>query len=438
MKHLAFMSAAAVVILTQPVYVGNGGIVGNTALTTVTLTFPGSGVADKDIAFLSLHSDNHTTMAVPGGWTPCGAQEDTSGTVSARLWWKRCDGTENGTTVACTRGSGTTGEWFGGVISIFRNCPISGDPFEGYSAVQSNTTTASAPAVTSTGDKRLACLFYCIGDDTVSTPGGSYTEQWEQFEQSGNDGLQALDTQVMPTATTIAATSRTILSNPAVCFGLALLPGPAGTGPTYGPITRTHLGQASITGTSVGVSVTATAGALLLVTAGVRRNSSAVSAITCSDNAGVGNVYSDTVTQGAGLATNGVRQAVFKCRLVAGGTFTITIASASATSMGLSVEQYVDASNDLSNVSPMVYNAAGDPACTLPNAPASTNIVQGQISCLGSSANTLPSGHTSIVLVSPAGMRVEPSFVNNTNTTGSWSSANSESVGCLIEVKQAV
>jgi hypothetical protein len=441
MKHLGFMAAlAAAVAVTTPAYVSHGGVVGNgaTASTAVTLNFPASGVLANDIAILALHGDNHSAMAVPGDWTPCGAQEDTTGTVSARLWWKRCAGTENGTTVACTRGTGAAAEWFGGVISIFRNCPVTGTPFEGYATAQGSTTTMNGPAITTTGDKRLAAVFWAQGDDGVSTPPAGYTECYDLIEQSGNDGCATLDTQAVPTPATIAAVTRTIaVAAPSVGFGLAFLPGPAGTPPAFGPITRTHLGQTGVTAASVGVSVTAAAGSLLVVTASVRRNTAAASVIACTDNAGVGNAYTDIVTQGANLATNGYRLAKFKCRLVAGGTFTITATSASATSMGISVEQYVDASDDLSNVSPMVYNAAGDPVNTLPSAPSASNIVEGGMVVSGSGL-TNPSGYTNIVTQAHAGATLQTCFNNTTSATGSWTSSNADGIACLLEVKQAV
>jgi hypothetical protein len=168
------------------------------------------------------------------------------------------------------------------------------------------------------------------------------------------------------------------------------------------PFTRTHLNAAAASGGSVGVAVTAAAGALLIVTVGVRRNTVATSVVACTDNAGAGNVYSDTVAQGAQVGTNGVRQAVLKCRLVAGGTFTITATSASATSMGITVEQFEGASDDLSNVTPMVYHATADPVTTLPSAPSAANIVLAQMTSMSSNVGTVPAGYTTIVSLNPA------------------------------------
>lgn len=437
-RRAGIIAAAAALAFTPtlPAYVGNGGIVGANGTTAVSIPYP-TGLSVNDIAILALHGDNHSTMAVPGDWTPCGAQEDTAGSISARLWWKRLAGTETGT-VACTRGTGATGEWFGGVITAIRNCPTTGVPFEAYGAAQSLTVTMSGPAITTTGDKRLATIFWCVGDDTQSSPPSGYAEQFDQFEQSGNDGLQALDTQAVPTATTIGAVTRTIsIANPSVGFALAFLPGPAGTAPTFGPITRTHLNQAGITAATVGVSVTAAAGALLIVTVGVRKNTTATSVIACTDNAGVGNTYTDVVAQGNAVGANGYRLAKFKCRLVTGGTFTITATSATATSMGISVEQYVDASDDLSNVSPMVYHASADPVNTLPSAPTAGNIVEGGMVCSGTSL-TNPSGYTNIVTVNPAGSTLQTCFNNAASSaTGSWTSTNADGIACVLEVKQA-
>jgi hypothetical protein len=211
---------------TEGTYTDNGGIVGNgtTASTAVSIPYPTSRLLAGDIAFLSLHGDNHSVMAVPGDWTPCGPQEDTSGTVSARLWWKRLAGTETGS-VACTRGTGAVGEWFGGVITVFRGCLQAGVPFEGYATALSTTTAMSGPAITTTGNGRLAAIFWCQGDNNLSTPPAGYTERFDLGEASGNDGGQALDTQYVPTATTVAAVTRTIaVANPSVAFGLALLP----------------------------------------------------------------------------------------------------------------------------------------------------------------------------------------------------------------------
>jgi hypothetical protein len=212
--------------MAAPVYVTNGGLVGigTTALTTTT-TWP--AVAANDIAFLIVHDDNHSVLSVPGDWTACGAQVDSSLSPSARVWWKRLDGTESGT-VTLTRGTAALNEWFGGTIATYSGCITSGTPFEGYATAQGTTVTMNGPAITTTGPDRLAVLFWCQGDNLTSTVPAGYTQNFELLDAAGNDGGQDGDSQTVATATTVGAVTRTIASaNPSITFGLALLPAAA-------------------------------------------------------------------------------------------------------------------------------------------------------------------------------------------------------------------
>lgn len=211
--------------MPAPTYVTNGGLVGvgTSAATAATATYP-AGVLANDVAFLAVLSDNHSVISVPGDWTACGVQEDSSLSPSARVWWKRLAGTETGT-VALARVTGAAGEWFGGVIATYRGATPFGTPFEGYAVAQSTTVTMSAPAVTTLGPNRLVVLYWCQGDNLASTVPGGYTNNFELLDAAGNDGGIDGDSQSVATASTVGAVTRTLsLANPSLSFGMALIP----------------------------------------------------------------------------------------------------------------------------------------------------------------------------------------------------------------------
>ena len=139
-------------------------------------------------------------------------------------------------------------------------------------------------------------------------------------------------------------------------------------------LVRNHLGQNFLTGTTFTISVTPTPNSLLLLSGFSRRNTGSPGTHTCAGGGTWISRSGDFV-----FVTNGVRVSKWSLRMGASpGTFNITFTATTNTNCSASVEEFINASDDLSNVSPIGKDTtAGDPTATLPNAPAASSIVIG-------------------------------------------------------------
>lgn len=208
--------------MAAPVYVSNGLITGGSNVTSVAIAYPASPLAN-DVALLLVHGDFSGTINTPAGWTQIGVQT-ASLSVDACVYWKRLVGGETGT-VTVTRSGTAANAWFGGTMSMYRNCLASGTPYEYFGSNTGSTASQAGVATTTTGPDRLAVHLWSFGDNLTSAPAAGWTEDWEQLSALGNAGAQFADSRTAATAGTITAPTRTIsVGNPWVVFGLALFP----------------------------------------------------------------------------------------------------------------------------------------------------------------------------------------------------------------------
>jgi len=167
---------------------------------TLVVPYPAAGVEPDDIAFMVVLSHQPVSIGVIN--TPPGFTEIVQGTYRnsgaadqgrAALFWKRCDGTEEGTTVTFTR-TGDTGvdTTFGGQIYIVRLCTATGDPWD--DAVSKfdgdGSTTITYPAVTVSGAERTLLAFLVQADNSpvAGAPTGYAATLGLETWPTGTDG----------------------------------------------------------------------------------------------------------------------------------------------------------------------------------------------------------------------------------------------------------
>lgn len=155
--------------MAAPVFVAVG--TNASGLGAIAPPFPISGVAAGDIALLFIQSSNEA-IATPAGWAQVTNSPQSTGTaatagaVRIAVFWKLCNGTENGTTVSVA----DTGNHTVGQIAHYRGCD-NASPFDvtagGTKAAAS--TTATLPAVTTTVADCLIVLVSGNSNDANST-----------------------------------------------------------------------------------------------------------------------------------------------------------------------------------------------------------------------------------------------------------------------------
>lgn len=207
---------------TPPSYVNAGALAGSAGTTSLAVSFPGSVAAD-DIALL--WSISYSAMTYPGTFTAETGVQDVPTATLFRMGWKRCSGTEGGTSVNITLSSNQI--W--AQIAIFTGCVASGTPYEGYSAVtgSDSTGTLTTPAIVSTVDQTLGVLLAINNGNVTFTPASGFTERLDNANTTGVDAAFAVDTIVKAAAGTTSAGTKA--SSPATVagyaiFGLALKP----------------------------------------------------------------------------------------------------------------------------------------------------------------------------------------------------------------------
>jgi hypothetical protein len=212
-------------VALSPVLVAKGVADFDATATALTPAFP-AGVLPNDIAIAVHFSDSTTAATWPGGWTTL--TQATTTNWQSQVAWKRCDGTEDGTTISLAQAGAIVK---GAQIWVFRHCIASGTPFEDFSNATSTSTSATSNSTTTTGVDRLVVRITTNSDDVPgSTPAG-YTSPVVDVTTLGNDGAITLDFKVIPTATTDAASTRTITSGAFTVHDFALLP--LATAPTF-------------------------------------------------------------------------------------------------------------------------------------------------------------------------------------------------------------
>ena len=166
------------------VYVNNGGIFAEGDYS-VTVDFPAI-VADKVIAVAMLGDADNDTFTVPSGWALID-EDGTNSNWSICAMWKRCDGTEGGTSQTFTSQL-NAGAGVYGVIAIFSGVVESGDPYEDkeISNVAQSTVIQSMATFSTLDPTTDGCLitsFVFIEDNvTPDLLGTSFGQLYDQIE----------------------------------------------------------------------------------------------------------------------------------------------------------------------------------------------------------------------------------------------------------------
>ena len=211
-RLLLILSLLPLFLFAQyPVYEDNGGMFAEGAFS-VDVDCPAT-VNVNDILIASLlDADDDAFSAPPSGWAKI--KDFTSmSTASTVIFWKRADGTEDGTTVTF-RSNKTAGNGVYGVISRFSGCVTTGSPWdhELSNAVQQGTTV-TVYGTTTQGNYGLAVSFIIVEDDVSISTVTDYTEEWYLTSTFGGDAAMKLQTQQVPTATTLANQTATLGGN---------------------------------------------------------------------------------------------------------------------------------------------------------------------------------------------------------------------------------
>lgn len=202
--------------------------------STGAIPYPAS-VSNNDIAYLWIGVGDMTSATIlltaDGAWTALGDYVYNAGAgdeAAARLFWRRCNGTEGGTTTSVTfdNDAAQTVPIRWGMIVTVSGAVKSGTPHEGYATNNGSDATAESPSTVTTGVDRLALRFWFVAEDdqgTEAAPSG-WTRRVDLATANFSDAAITGDSKVVPTATTEASTTRTASADGWVSFGLAVLP----------------------------------------------------------------------------------------------------------------------------------------------------------------------------------------------------------------------
>lgn len=222
-----------------------------TASTPLTADFPAS-VLVNDVAIVPVElSDNCVTGDFSAsGFTVASAVNPASSGWTQAFLWKRCAGTEGGTTLSVAMSTGAINRI--GVISVYRGCVTSGTPYEGL--VSSNTTTGTtivAPDLTTSGTDRLGILLSSHKDSSQTVTGATgWSQDWIYDNHTGS-GRQAIgySRTIASAGTVTGVTLNYGFSAAGTCIALALIPATAGSvGPGPFMLAREGGGMVSMGG----------------------------------------------------------------------------------------------------------------------------------------------------------------------------------------------
>lgn len=210
----------------QPTWISSSEAQAGSGSPSVSVTYPTSRAAG-DLAIIQLHSDNNANFSIDAGWLPVGDPTLIAGDLFGTcMWWRRLTGSESGS-VQITRDATGASNTILGTMHVVRNAKSSGGyPFEGYVTVSGVSATLTGTAVTTTGPGRLVVQAWNVGDDlNLGSPSTGYTQRFQQKKNIGSGGAVAWDDRETPSATTVAAPSRSMVaSHPYVAHGFAVLP----------------------------------------------------------------------------------------------------------------------------------------------------------------------------------------------------------------------
>lgn len=176
-------------------------------------------VAYGDIAYLWLFvgdvaSSGNVLLTADGTWTDITGVIYDSGAgdeAGARLYWRRCNGTEGGTTTPVTFDDTASGVplRMGQIVTV-SDAPATGTPHEAVQTAHGNGASVEASATTTLGPDRLGLRFYATAEDDQgadSTPPYRWTRGQQLITGSASDGAFGVDYRTMSAEGTYPATS---------------------------------------------------------------------------------------------------------------------------------------------------------------------------------------------------------------------------------------
>lgn len=208
-----------------PSYASAGAVAAGVTGSLAT-AFPGSVTANQIavMAVCAFESD----VALPGAFTSQSVISDGAGAYY-RMGWKRCAGTEGGTTVNVTQSS----NYIWAQIYTFNDCILTGTPYEGYdTATQVGGTAIVCPALTSTVADTLGVRIAQASFQAVTfTPAAGWTERVDNSGATGGiDSSLTVNTISKASIGTTASSNITAAFDPEngiSVFSFALKPVPS-------------------------------------------------------------------------------------------------------------------------------------------------------------------------------------------------------------------
>lgn len=175
----------------------NGTQAQSATITTISPAYPATVDAnDIAIAFMFNKGASTTTISAPGGggWTQI-HQGSNGSTQRCAIFWRRCDGSEDGATVTFTK-SVDDNLLFFGMIATFSGCRVGATPIDATAAsVSANASGDNITYATFDPTETLAHVvaigFYNDNACSVAAPGGTdptFTNRTFVDTPDGTDG----------------------------------------------------------------------------------------------------------------------------------------------------------------------------------------------------------------------------------------------------------
>lgn len=200
-----FKKDSATAPTTYPAYRGTGGVVQNATsdVDTIDVTVP-TGTVDNDIMIMVVFNSNSSyPHVIPSGWTRFAYYTPTYGEIS--YLWKRAS--SESSTITVEKSNYNINSFLQAKIWSFSDAITTGTPFEnleeaGLTSLNENTWSFTN---LSSGDKRLACVFWWQNDNraTTVTPTGGYVDQDIDIGDYNYDMSTALATMEIADSSTV-------------------------------------------------------------------------------------------------------------------------------------------------------------------------------------------------------------------------------------------
>lgn len=225
------MGAASAGVGPTPAYFAVSSLV--TGSSSLNVTYP-SSLQANDIAIIHAivaDSTNANSINVPTGFTqidqrPIFSAADT--TSSAGIFWKRLTGSESGTVTVSYTGALAGTDTCAAIMTIWRGCVTSGDPFEGagYNIAGAVTSSMTGPAVTTTGSNRRIVHFGTTYSQSTCTAASGYSEKYDGLVIAGTaeGSVNCYEIERVSAGTESAAVHTLSTARRNQCFALALIP----------------------------------------------------------------------------------------------------------------------------------------------------------------------------------------------------------------------